>query len=60
MKKIILIFIITLSAVTLSAQQKEGQSAQAGSNTTFVDNGFWDNWLSEPEPGQISISETKM
>lgn len=45
MKKIILLFIITLSTVTLSAQQKEGQSAQAGSNTTFVDNGFWDNWF---------------
>lgn len=45
MKKILLLFIITLSAVTLSAQQKEGQSTKAGSNTTFVDNGFWDNWF---------------
>ncbi len=45
MKKIIFLFTFIFFTITISAQENEGRSVRAGSNTTFVDNGFWDNWF---------------
>lgn len=46
MKKSILLFVFILSAATIAfAQEKDGTSVGAGRNTTFIDNGFWDNWF---------------
>ena len=45
MKKVILSFAIILFSASLSGQSGDGYSTRAGSNTTFVDNGFWDNWF---------------
>lgn len=41
MKKVSLLLILVFAAVTAFAQE----SAEAGRKTTFVKNGFWDNWF---------------
>lgn len=45
MKKIGILLLAVFMTATLSAQEIEGHSTEAGRNTTFVDNGFWDNWF---------------
>ncbi|MDH6355432.1 OOP family OmpA-OmpF porin [Dysgonomonas sp. PH5-45] len=44
MKKVGLLLILCLATLTASAQES-GISAEAGRKTTFVKNGFWDNWF---------------
>lgn len=44
MKKVSLLLILVFAAVTAFAQES-GVSAEAGRKTTFVKNGFWDNWF---------------
>lgn len=45
MKRIsLLVVLISFIGITY-AQQREGVSTEAGRNTTFVKNGFWDNWF---------------
>lgn len=45
MKKNIFLLIFILLSVTISSQEKDGTSVGAGRNTTFINNGFWDNWF---------------
>lgn len=45
MKKIILFASFLLLAIMISAQEKDGYSTELGRNTTFIKNGFWDNWF---------------
>lgn len=45
MKKITFLFMMLFVAGMISAQENEGFSTEAGRNTTFVKNGFWDNWF---------------
>jgi len=45
MKKITFLFALIFVATTLSAQVKDGYSSEAGRKTTFIKNGFWDNWF---------------
>lgn len=40
------------------AQEKEGYSTEPAHSATFLKNGFWDNWFTEPVPVRISISAT--
>jgi len=44
MKKVSLLLILVFAAITAFAQES-GVSAEAGRKTTFVKNGFWDNWF---------------
>lgn len=44
MKKVGLLFVLTFVAFGVFAQEPQ-KSAQAGYKTTFVKNGFWDNWF---------------
>ena len=45
MKKIALFLIVFLAVGTISAQELDGYSTDLGRNSTFVKNGFWDNWF---------------
>jgi len=45
MRKIVFLFAFVLMASSLFAQEKEGYSTKEGRNSTFVKNGFWDNWF---------------
>ena len=45
MKKIIILSLFAFVAGTSFSQMKEGYSTNAGRNTTFVQNSFWDNWF---------------
>lgn len=45
MKKIAFLFVAMFMAATISAQDNEGKSTEPGRSTTFVKNGFWDNWF---------------
>ncbi|MBD8389785.1 OmpA family protein [Dysgonomonas sp. BGC7] len=44
MKKVSLLLVLVFAAITMSAQES-GFSTKPGRNTTFADNGFWDNWF---------------
>ncbi len=45
MKKIALIVVLASLAAFMTAQEKEGFSTEPGRKTTFIKNGFWDNWF---------------
>ncbi|WP_029906898.1 OmpA family protein [Prevotella sp. 10(H)] len=45
MKKISLLLLVIFIAGVSFAQQNEGISTDAARKTTFVKNGFWDNWF---------------
>lgn len=45
MKKVNLLLISMFAVLALSAQDNSGKSIEAGRKTTFVRNGFWDNWF---------------
>jgi len=45
MKKITFLLIMFLGVGIVSAQENEGFSTDYGRNSTFVKNGFWDNWF---------------
>ena len=44
MKKVSLLLVLVLAAITVSAQDS-GYSTKAGRSATFARNGFWDNWF---------------
>ncbi|WP_101689109.1 OmpA family protein [Dysgonomonas massiliensis] len=45
MKKVSLLLILAFAALTTAFAQEAGTSVNAGRKTTFVKNGFWDNWF---------------
>lgn len=45
MKKLSLLFLSLFMVGVAVAQENEGVSTHAGRSTTFVQNGFWDNWF---------------
>lgn len=46
MKKIVLVFSLILGTLAVNAQeQRDGYSTDLGRNSTFIKNGFWDNWF---------------
>lgn len=45
MRKIVLIVLLTSLTSVMFAQEKEGFSTEPGRKTTFIKNGFWDNWF---------------
>ncbi|MDU1892703.1 MAG: OmpA family protein [Dysgonomonas sp.] len=45
MKKIVLLLLSVFTVGMVVAQEKDGISTDAGRKTTFVQNGFWDNWF---------------
>ncbi|MBK5722264.1 OmpA family protein [Dysgonomonas sp. Marseille-P4677] len=45
MRKISFLFLFLLITGMILSQDKDGFSTDLGKNTTFVKNGFWDNWF---------------
>lgn len=45
MKKITYLVLFVFLTGMVSAQENDGFSTKPGRNTTFVQNGFWDNWF---------------
>jgi len=45
MKKSALFLVLMIAALPVFSQEKEGYSTDLGRKTTFVKNGFWDNWF---------------